>query len=307
MLHGGSLCLCVDSAEAEARAGWGWGSAKVSGGVSGSTNATREEFAKNVASATEKQANKSSAKRDVQVDTSYEVRETTEEETAIVREIQNINASRTLNFTFRQMNQEFITILHLVDVRVAFFNGFPESVIEVPLHELDWLLEQVIVAGKRGDVQMQVMDAVTSIHDWQGDHAAGFVQPKTYMEGSTARTFQAVDRSYVSTFDDSELTGRMIDVPGVILSVARNVMRTEGVIVESLLGQSSALDSYSENLQLLAVEERELANQRARLLNQREQLAQTIVERGDETLAKLFEQLFETEAEPEAQAEDAGR
>src|SRR3712207_8730267 len=33
----------------------------------------------------------------------------------------SINVSRTLNFVFRQMNQEFITVLHLVDVRVAFF------------------------------------------------------------------------------------------------------------------------------------------------------------------------------------------
>ena len=42
---------------------------------------------------------------------------------AIEREIENINLSRTLNFVFRQMNQKFVTMLHLTDVRVAFFNG----------------------------------------------------------------------------------------------------------------------------------------------------------------------------------------
>jgi len=108
-------------AEAEANASWGWGSASVSGGVSGGTNATREEFAKNVSNATQKHASSASAKRDVQINTNSEVSAESGEETSITREIQNINVSRTLNFTFRQMNQEFVTLLHLVDVRVAFF------------------------------------------------------------------------------------------------------------------------------------------------------------------------------------------
>jgi hypothetical protein len=118
-------------AEAEASCSWGFGSAKVSGGVKGGTNSAREEFAKNVSNSVQKHAAKASAKRDVQINTSYEVKEETGEETSIEREIQNINVSRTLNFVFRQMNQEFITILHLVDVRVGFFNGFAESKREV--------------------------------------------------------------------------------------------------------------------------------------------------------------------------------
>lgn len=43
------------------------------------------------------------------------------------------------------MNQEFISLLHLVDVRVAFFNGFAESKREVPLPELDSLIDEVII------------------------------------------------------------------------------------------------------------------------------------------------------------------
>ena len=61
----------------------------------------------------------------------------TEEQTEIGREIENINVGRTLNFVFRQMNQEFITILHLVDVRVAYFNGDPDYTREVTLPQLD--------------------------------------------------------------------------------------------------------------------------------------------------------------------------
>lgn len=107
-------------AEAEAEASWGWGKAKVSGGVSGGSTSSREEFAKNTSAATEKHASSASAQRDVEINTSFETKEETGREKSITREIQNINVGRTLNFTFRQMNQEFITILHLVDVRVAF-------------------------------------------------------------------------------------------------------------------------------------------------------------------------------------------
>jgi hypothetical protein len=80
---------------------------------------------KNVSSALQKHAATASAKRDVQVNTSYEEKEETGEETSIEREIANVNLSRTLNFVFRQMNQEFISILHLVNVRVGFVHyGF---------------------------------------------------------------------------------------------------------------------------------------------------------------------------------------
>jgi hypothetical protein len=96
---------------AKAEASWGFGSAEISGGVKGGTNASREEFAKNVSNTTQKHTSKASAKRDVQINTSYERKEQTGEETSIEREIENINVSRTLNFVFRQMNQEYITLL----------------------------------------------------------------------------------------------------------------------------------------------------------------------------------------------------
>jgi hypothetical protein len=84
------------NAEAEASASWGFGSVSLSGGVAGSTNSSREEFAKNVSAATEKQSAAASSKRDVQVNTSFEVSTEVGEETS-------------LNFVFRQMNQEFVS------------------------------------------------------------------------------------------------------------------------------------------------------------------------------------------------------
>ena len=165
-------------AEAEAEAEWGWGRAKVSGGVSGNSRSSRQQFSKNVFNATSKHAARASAQRDVEVNTSYEVRTEEGEETSVKREIANVNSSRTLNFIFRQLNQEFITILHLVDVRVGFYNGYPPASREVPLHELDVLLGEVVLEDKREAVAKAIIGEIKSIVQQSQFATQGeFIQP----------------------------------------------------------------------------------------------------------------------------------
>jgi hypothetical protein len=247
-------------AEAEASASWGWGSAKVSGGVKGGTNRAREEFSKNVSSATQKHAAKASAKRDVQINTSYEVKEETGEETSIERELQNINLSRTLNLIFRQMNQQFVTLLHLRDVRVAFFNGYAESRREVPISQLDDLLDAVVVddAAKRKEIRDAVLAELENVFDYQDDpHAV--IEERVLPDDAGAPLgdrYHRVRRDVVSRYQDPT-TGFEVDVPGIILAATTSVLRTEGVIVEALLGQGEALDEYAKELQTLEVRRRE--------------------------------------------------
>lgn len=165
-------------AEAEAEAEWGWGRAKMSGGVSGNSRSSRQQFSKNVFNATSKHAARASAQRDVEVNTSYEVRTEEGEETSVKREIANVNSSRTLNFIFRQLNQEFITILHLVDVRVGFYNGYPPASREVPLHELDTLLGEVVLEDKRETVAKAIIGEIKSIvQQSQFANHGEFIQP----------------------------------------------------------------------------------------------------------------------------------
>lgn len=274
-------------AEAEAKASWGWGNAKVKGGVKGGSNSAREEFAKNIASATSKHSQKASAKRDVEINTSYEVRETEEQETSIEREIENINLSRTLNFVFRQMNQEFITILSLVDVRVAFFNGFPETKHEVTLPELDSLLDKYIVQGSRDAVRDEIRDELQTILDFQGNVQTDFVEERTigpntkYLRVNTDRKSEFID----------PITGTKIDVPGIILSVQKNVIRTEGVIVEALLGVGDALDGYARRLQEIEVERREAEIILKKAESERAALLNDVIRDNDEQRAKLLSSL----------------
>jgi hypothetical protein len=275
-------------AEAEASASWGWGSAKVSGGVKGGTASQREEFTKNVSNALQKHSSKASSKRDVQVNTSTEVRESSGEETSIVREIENINVGRTLNFVFRQMNQEHVSLLHLVDVKVAFWNGLAESVREVPLSGLDDLLESVVVPERIDEVRDTVLAQLQTIFDHQDQLVdPPLVEERKLGDGDSYLRFR---KELTSTYTDE--TGNEFTVPGAIVAVTKNVMRTEGIIVDAILGQGEALDGYSRGLQESSVRQRRLDNdwQQARLV--REALARDIVAQENEKASRIYQAVF---------------
>ena len=283
------------SVEAEASGNWGVASVSASAGASGSSNSAREEFAKNVTNATEKHSAAASAQRDIQVNTSTEALVEEGEETAIEREIENINLSRTLNFVFRQMNQEHLSLLHLVDVRVGFFNGFPDTRMEVPLYDIDRLLEYCVrTADDRERVKADVLYAVREIRDWRGDTHDDFVLVKEYEEADGTKTrFPAINREKTS-----ELEG--FTIPGLLLGVSRNVLRTDGVIVEAIMGQGVSLDGYSLELQEEKVAERKGANELMRLAAAKERLAQEIAAAGDPARAHAFQAVFGAPPEPVA-------
>lgn len=273
--------------DAEASASWGWGSASVEAGVKGGTNSAREEFAKNTSTATDKHAQKASAKREIEVDTSYEAREVEEEEKAIEREIENVNLSRTLNFVFRQMNQEFVSITSLVDVRVAFFNGFTESRDEVTLSELDSLLETYVKPDQRDRVREDILDALGGILDHEGTLHDDFIEERA-VDGEDR--YHRVRSEKISTYRDP-VTETDIEVPGIIVSATTNSMRTDGVLVESLLGTSGALDQYAERLQELEVGRRETELAGLRAETTLDELANEAVRENDEDRAALVRRL----------------
>ncbi len=274
-------------AEAEAKASWGWGSAKVSGGVSGGSTSAREEFAKNTSSASQKQASSASASRDVEVNSNFEASSEEGTETAITRDIQNINVGRTLNFTFRQMNQEFITLLHLVDVRVAFFNGFAESKDEVSLAKIDTLMEKYVVEAERENVKNTILAQIKNVYDYQDE-------PHEVLEEISRPGFGSYWRfkkGLVTKFKD-ETTGSEFDVPGPILSADKTIMRTDSVIVEALLGQAEGLDAYSRGLQDERVKAQKYTNRRLALDASLESLRQRIIADKDREAAEIFAMLY---------------
>lgn len=281
--------------KAEAKATWGWGSANVTadGGVSGTSNVAREEFAKNVSTAVAQHAARASSRRDVQVDTSLDSKIELGEETAIERELENVNVSRTLNFVFRQMNQEFVTVLHLVDIRVAFFNGFAESRTEVSLPELGSLLQTYIVPERRAAVQAAIAAELSHITDYTGAVRADFVKQTALSgaEGSTPMSFLRVDPNASSSYRSGG-DGPVVNVPGVIVSADSHVMRTDGVVVDTFLGLGNGLDEYSTGLQVQEVRRQQIDNDIRQAELDRVRLGLSLVTEGNAAGVELFQKVF---------------
>jgi hypothetical protein len=159
----------------QAAADWGWGSATMNASASGSTNGSREELAKSVVNAVQKQAAKAMAKREVEIKTSREMKTEESEEFSSESLIENPNSSRTLNLIFSEVNQRFLSILHLVDIRLAYVRGdlvtdetgeyVSYSYREVTLSQLDGLLRQVIVPERRDDVRARILEALAYVFD----------------------------------------------------------------------------------------------------------------------------------------------
>ncbi|MDN4475130.1 hypothetical protein QQX09_04565 [Demequina sp. SYSU T00192] len=271
-------------ADVSGKASWGWGSAEAKAGVKGSTNAARQEATKNLSNATEKHASKASAKREVAVDTAYEATSKSGEQTSIEREISNVNVSRTLNFVFRQMNQEFVTVTHLTDLRVAYFDGFHESRREVPLADLEALLDDVIVDADRQAVRQMILDELDEVLDWQGRAVSVVEEVPVPGSAATIRRFkERTEEVPIGGHDDAPRQ----DVRGVVLGVDTNVMRTDGVIVESLLGEGVALDGYAAELQSIEVARRRAEADLLAARAARAALVNEIIAQGDATRAEV--------------------
>lgn len=280
------------AAEAEGQATWGWGSAKakVSGGVSGGNNSAREEFAKNLTNAVSQNAARATSRRDIQVDTSMDTKLEEGEEQAVERTLENVNVSRTLNFVFRQMNQEYVSLLHLVDVRVAFFNGHAESRDEVPLGELDRLLADCIRPERVDAVRAGLIAQLQAVKDYRGEPRPDFVQVVQDAADNTATAYARVNPDFSSAHISPD--GRTLQVPGVIVGAEEHVLRTDGVVVETFLGEGNGLDAYSAGLQEQAVRAKSAANQLQELEAERLRLALQIVTDNDAQRMDLYQRMF---------------
>ena len=293
------------SADVQASATWGWGSANASVGVDSSSSSKREDFAKNVASTTQKHAAKAAAKRQVEVNTTNETETEEGEERAIKRTLENINVGRTLNFVMRQMNQVFVSVLAVTDIRLGFANGQPGHYQEYTLPELGDFLDQHVQPAARDKVKTIVWNALFLCFDWRSElkplvealALAPVAAGGLLTNASTAPAKDPLKASFWrfphhETALDRTRDGVAVTVPGVVLAVTRSILPTDGVIVEALLGQGNALDAYSLGLQVEAVREKLAANDRAQLEADIGRRKLQAAADGDAQAAELLQGLF---------------
>jgi len=275
------------SVKASASVNWGWGSASVKGGVEGSAKSAREEAAKSVMNANRKHAQSASAKREVNIDTSFEKSVETGIETSIMRKIRNLNVTRTLNFTFRQMNQQFHSILHLTDLRIAFYNGYPGSYREYALNEIGELVHDFMIDEENSYeyLKSKILEAYGRIYDELGNPIEIQGNVIDYL-GKSRALIEEIDlkdgnRPYLRVIpplngkgeplgqqdyimrqktSDHEADIRYLD--GIILANESITMKTDGVIVEALMGRVNALDNYSYNYRREKIRNKKYENKR---------------------------------------------
>jgi hypothetical protein len=265
--------------EAEASVSWGFGSASVSGGAAGEYQSGREEFGKQLKDAVREHANEASAKRELMVTSSSEQSVKTQDEEATERTIRNVNMRRTLNFVFRELNQEYATKVHLKEVRVGFSNGLPDTWREVAISGLRGLLQEVVVPAKVDAVAQAVLKLVGVVFDradqpvptlevfTMGDDGMTWSKaPAALVDGAfpppSETRFYRFKRGPLGQDEQAN------PVDGVLMQEASVVLRTDSVVVEALLGEADALDEYALRSQYVDVDGKALVNDRERLAHQ---------------------------------------
>ena len=285
---------------------WGFGSVSGAAGVSGHVNSQREQFAKNTMNVTANHAAKASAAREININTTSKTTTTNETEQQIVRVLENVNLSRTLNFTFSQMNRQFDLLLKLVNIRVAYLNDKPRQSRIVPLEELSSLLDDVVTAqtspgGLSKDECMAIIWnnvwlSLNEFQDYQGNPIPidpegpqdGFIKlspPATTPSPEPLTTTLKVNQAYASDYSPPNDPDRTIIAKGIIVAADQQVMRTDGVVVDAFVGNGSALDPYNTGLQHEELLEKSLENSRRTIAN-------AIAQKGDPALAETYRQVF---------------
>jgi hypothetical protein len=213
-------------------------------------------------STVEQHVNETNSHREVEVNTETTETVTTEEEMVTVRQLENINYSRVLNAVFRQLLQEYVTITYIHNVSFVFTNGFPESRKAGKISDFEDFLTDVIQdAGEREEIRNRILEELASIYDNNGDRQSlveqvseAIVDPITSSEART-NTYWRIKRDLEQTYNDQ------FTVPGIIMGVTTNVLKTDSLVLEALLGQGEALDCYNMKLQDAAAERAVLENQ----------------------------------------------
>ncbi|MCO6494926.1 MAG: hypothetical protein J5I91_04485 [Bacteroidetes bacterium] len=244
------------------------------------TNSEREESIKTLNRALSKQTQKSVSNRKVEVNTETSTTSTESEESTVTRVLENLNKSRTLNFVFRQLNQELITVTYLDDVTFVFSNGYEEKKIVTKIDGLLQMLEEVMTNPADALATFQeIVNQLGNVYDYEDA-----TNPKSFLEKYTENIYDFFNHTPGSPWPptppstpihttprfrkdpnlESSYTpfsgANPITVKGIIKNVTHRVLPTDSVIVDSILGQGEALDCFNLKLQDNTVLESKLNN-----------------------------------------------
>lgn len=219
----------------------------------------------NLVNSTTTQTSKADSLRQTEINTESSSTNITENEQLIVRELENINKSRVLNFVFRQLLQEYFTITYLYDVNFIYTDGYPENKKVTNLAGLPSFLESLISdPDKKDEVFGMILNRLCGIVDYNGTKQA-FIECveeelNCDLDCSCIPPITPETTCYLRKKADLQMTYKGKKVPGIILDTTHRIVRTPALVVDALLGQGEALDCYNQVLQNEAVREATLDN-----------------------------------------------
>ena len=229
--------------------------------VTDSVSSTRETYTTATSSTLEKHVTNTSSHREVQINTTSTSTVSSGSESTISRTIENINKSRVLNFVFRQLQQEYITITYLKSVRFLYSNGFGESVQIVEIPKLETMLSEKLKAEHVKEAMAMLLRNYCTVYNYRGD-AIPFIEKVTQKLDGCAFAKPGEEITYWRKRANLTDHEDAITVPGPILRVDRNILRTPAVIVDGLLGGGECVDCYNANMQEAAVAAADLENKK---------------------------------------------
>lgn len=234
-----------------------------------------ENTVSNISNVSSKHASQVSSKRDVQVNTSAEFTSSSGEENSIKRIIENVNTDRVLNFVFRQMNQEFYSVLHIVDVKFAFYNGYDDKTKVVPFDRIDELLTYCVTDPNNfKKIKSGMMNCLMQLKNHDGTPVKDFIIKKNEE--------YALNKKIITP-----VPGTAFSVEGPVIKISKVVMRTDGVIVDALLGLSPALTELSLFDKTESINTKKRNNEAVALNNQLLQVFIDAVKNNNKEMAEL--------------------
>ncbi len=264
------------------------------GGGGGTTNQstvanTATAHVAAISSAIDSHVQQSTYNREISVNTESSSTYVNESEESSVRQIENINMSRVLNFIFKQVNQEYLTITYLDDVSIVYSNGYPESQKVVKLSDIDDLLKEVLKDTEVDEVRKLIFASLCSIYDYTGTKTSFIEKVDEEVTDCIGGGGVLFTNSFVRKRADLSQTYHEVTVPGIILDVKSRALPTVSLITEAMLGAGEALDCYNQKLQNAAVVHADLEND---LVKQQMTMMDKISDPVEK--AKLYKKVFGT-------------
>lgn len=302
------------SGKIEAKATWGWGSAGGGASTSNSASSVSKRLVSNAEKALRSQATKVSNNRTVKVETSSTRTSEQTQRQSVVRTIENINVSKPLNFIFRQLTQNMLSLFTIRDLRITVHGSVSDSGYVCTLEQLPDILKShlftnpdinhvkkyydLVLDASRDIAYTDLLDGKKTEYIVKDDDIEDTDIPRYKVKIPRGRT---LDKEYLVKKRPSNsllmatISGAQHEIifDGILLDVSANIIKTEGVYVECFLSDNEGLDEYSKNLQIQAIEAKKVEKDIRLEIKQALKTATKIVStaKSSDEMADLYEKL----------------